>query len=112
MSVEEKSSEPIKSLPIKWDSGSKNTTTRYATNITIQHTENEFFLSFYEIRPPLLLGNQDEISREIDNIDYVEAECVARIAVCPNKMHTILKAMQENYDNFIKNFHSVNEDRG
>lgn len=100
MDDEKKFDAPIKAIPIKWDHSTKDIVTRYATNMTIQHTDNEFFITFYEIRPPFLIGNEEQVRAQADNIDYIEAECVARLAISAGKMPKIIKAMQENYEKF------------
>ena len=70
--------------------------TLYATNITIQHTEHEYILSFYEIREPVLLGSREENLETLKKLGSVKARCIARIAVAPGRMPLFIKAIQDN----------------
>lgn len=56
---------------------------RYATNFVVQHTGNEFVLSFYEVFPPLLLGSPEDNLQQLNQLEYVKATCVARIILSP-----------------------------
>jgi len=78
--------------------------TRYATNITVQHTDAEFIISFYEVVPPVLLGTPEENRAAIEELGAVEAICVARIAVPAARMVGFVKAIAENYENYMRRF--------
>jgi uncharacterized protein DUF3467 len=67
---------------------------QYATNMVVQHTEQEFILSFFETRPPLLLGNLTE--EDIKAIPSIRAECVARIVIARDRMPKFVEALQTN----------------
>lgn len=62
---------------------------RYATNIVVQKTEHEFVLSFFELHPPLILGELPP------DMDTVPAECVARIIVSAQKMPEFIAVLNE-----------------
>ncbi len=91
-----------KEIPVEWEQDSNGVITRYATNFVIQHSENEFFLSFYEVRPPLVLGNDQQVKERLESIKTVKAECVGRIAISAKKIPSIIGAIQTNYSNYIK----------
>lgn len=74
----------------------------YATNITVQHTDHEFVISFYEARPPVVLGTPEERAEQLEAIDHVFAPCVARITVTASRMEGFVKALQDNYENYRK----------
>ena len=46
-------------LPIEWNYP-ESIVSRYATNLVVQHTEHEFILSFFEVKPPVILGTAEE----------------------------------------------------
>jgi hypothetical protein len=73
---------------------------RYATNFVVQHTENEFILSFFEAEVPILLGTAEENLAQLQSIGSVKAHCVARIIVSPNRMADLLRIMGENYSRY------------
>jgi hypothetical protein len=51
---------------------------RYATHLFIQRSDTEFILTFYELQPPLILGDE--------TVTAAQGECVARIVVSPQRM--------------------------
>ncbi|NLE43846.1 MAG: DUF3467 domain-containing protein [Chloroflexi bacterium] len=73
---------------------------RYATNFVVQHTENEFILSFFEAEAPILLGTPEENLATLQSIGSVKARCVARIIVSPSRMPELIRIMGENYDRY------------
>lgn len=83
-------------LPIQW-SVSDELSTCYATNLVVQHTEHEFFITFFELVPPITLG---KTSDEIKQIESVQAHALTRIAVTPERLESFIQAMQENLDRY------------
>lgn len=77
--------------PIEWDFGS--ITSRYATNMVVQAGQSEFFLAFFELRPPLVFGPEDR-----NKISAVKAECIARVIVSKDQMQAFIDALQQNLD--------------
>lgn len=84
-------------FPIEW-SFPDDLVARYATNMIVQRAENEFVISFFEIKPPVLLGSPDEIVEQAKNIKSVRANCVAQIIVAEGKMASFIEALQRNFN--------------
>lgn len=80
-------------VPIEWyvpDS----IISRYATNMVIQHTGQEFIISFFDTKPPIIVGQP---TKEIlDSLKSVRAECIARVIVSPTRMSQFVEALQTN----------------
>ncbi len=87
-------------VPIEWHVP-EDLISRYANNIVVQHTEDEFIISFFEARPPLLLGPSEEIKAKLEQIKSIRAECVARIIVAAEKMPSVIEALQGNLDKYL-----------
>ncbi len=82
-------------VPLRW-SIPAGVVSRYAHHMLVQASDFEVTLSFFELKPPIILGDTPlEEQREIIK-DGVLAECVARI--------TIARAR---YSEFIKAFTSI-----
>ncbi len=79
-----------------------NLPTLYATNFTVQHTDHEFVVSFYEARPPLLLGTPEEVAAQLQKVGAIQANCVARIVVTPGRMTDFVEVLQKNFSRFQK----------
>lgn len=66
--------EPIL-IPVEWHVPD-DLASHYATNLVVQHTEHEFNIFFYEIRPPLLIGSPEEVREGLEKVELVRANCV------------------------------------
>lgn len=76
---------------------------RYATNFIAQHTPNEFVLSFYEVCPPLLLGDVDENRHRLEELGHITASCVARLIVSPSGMRDLVEVLTTSLQRFEQN---------
>jgi Protein of unknown function (DUF3467) len=76
--------------------------TNAATNIVVQHTEHEFFISFYEIHPPLILGEGEERRHAAEAVKSVSARCVARIIVAGDRMPEFVEVLERNLEKYRK----------
>ncbi|MEA3356498.1 MAG: hypothetical protein U9Q23_04065 [Candidatus Bipolaricaulota bacterium] len=65
--------------------------------IVVHHQNGIFLLYFFDAVPPPLLKEED-----IESIEEVEATAVARIAISPQSMPGIIKALQSNYERFYE----------
>lgn len=86
-------------IPLEWHYPD-DLITRYSNNMLVQHGENEFFLSFFEIRPPILVGSEEERRQQLANTESIRAECVARLTVSPDTLENFIEALQANLDRY------------
>jgi len=79
-------------IPLKWviPDGIEP---KYPTNIVIQHSEHEYFINFFTIKSPLLVGTPEEIKAKVSELEYVEAECIARLVVSPGRLVEFAKVL-------------------
>ena len=86
--------EPIEEIriPLEWHVP-EGFPTHYATNLVIQHTEHEFFITFFELVPPITLGKTPE---EIARTESVRARALTRVAVSPERLERFIQVMQDN----------------
>jgi len=89
-----------KKIPIEWHVP-EDVATQYANNIVVQHTENEFIVSFFETIPPLIIGSPEDIKTQIDGMEEIRSKCVARIIFASEKMRGFIQALNTNFDNFL-----------
>jgi len=81
-------------LPIEWNIPN-DIVPRYATHMVVQRMEHEFLISFFEIRPPIILGKPDEVATELEKIKSVHANCIAQIMVSIEKMPEIVNTLEQ-----------------
>jgi len=82
-------------LSIDW-SVPDNIIARYATNMVVQRAEHEYIISFFEIKPPVLLGSPDEIIEQAKKLKSMRANCVSQIIVAADKMPSFVDALVRN----------------
>ena len=73
----------------------------YASNFIIQHGLEEFYISFFEMPPPIVLGTAEEREEQISKIESVRAKCVARVVLTPTRIPALIAALEENYDKYL-----------
>lgn len=79
----------------------KDLTSYFVSDLAIQHDEDRFILSFFEIWPPLIIGeSEDERVEQLKKIDSLEVKCVARLVVSPSRMKLFKKAIDDNLKKF------------
>jgi hypothetical protein len=72
---------------------------QYADNINVLHTPTEFTVSFLQSQPPLVVKDV-----EIDKITKVRSVCVARLVISPPKWAMMLRALTENYKQYVERY--------
>ncbi|GAB62703.1 hypothetical protein KSU1_C1107 [Candidatus Jettenia caeni] len=68
--------------------------------MVVQHTEHEFILSFFEVRPPIFLGPDEEQKEKAAQLKSIKAECVARVIVASERMSDFVKVLQDNLSKY------------
>lgn len=71
----------------------------YANQLVIQHTPEEFLISFYQAFPPANLDGRD-LRETLEQAGGVPAQCVARVAITKDRMPAVVDAFVENLRQF------------
>lgn len=66
--------------------------TLYAHHMTVQKTEDEYILSFYEVVPPIV-APEDKETQELLRVKGIDAQCVARITVSKGRYPEFARLM-------------------
>ena len=85
------------SLPIEWHTPD-NIVTSFVNNVVVQHDERSFFISFFEIVPPIALG--EGADEAIKAWKSIKAKCVARVAIARDQMENVIEALTKNLEKF------------
>ena len=86
-------------LSIEWNIPD-NIITRFATNMTIQTIENEFKISFFEVKPPIVLSEVDQ--KKMKKIGTVKADCVGSFIVTPDRLPKFIAVLNEQLSKYNK----------
>lgn len=73
----------------------------WATNLVVQHTKHEFFISFYGIAPPLIVGTDEQKRKQLATITEVKAQPIVKIMLAASRMPEFLQVMQDNYRTYM-----------
>ncbi|HVP90001.1 MAG TPA: hypothetical protein VMS75_02170 [Terriglobales bacterium] len=82
-------------VPIKWNIP-EHLVTRFATNMLAQTIENEFKLSFFEIKPPIRFSESEPKPSEVN------ADCIASIIITADRLPNFIRVLQEQLDQYNK----------
>ena len=96
---EKKPEEQEFGLPLDWQIPDTVPTHR-VTNAVIQRSGDEFILSFFEQRGPILLTEDDR--KKAMQLESAKALCVARISITPERMESFIHAFKENLDRYAE----------
>ncbi len=67
----------------------------WANNAIVQHQEEDFLLTFFQVASPILLPPPSR--EEMEAIKTVRATAVARIAMSPIQMERLISVLQDNF---------------
>jgi hypothetical protein len=70
-------------------------TSRYATHMTVQRTDQEFIVSFFELELPAIFGSPEERAEQWKHVTEAHAKCVARVVVAPARMQQFADVVRE-----------------
>lgn len=86
---------PEVTLPLKYIRDPK-VPSLFANHLVIQYDGEEFHLGFFEMKPPLVVGNPEEAKQQLEQIEHAEAHCVANIVVSKGRMKRFAEAISRN----------------
>jgi len=72
----------------------------FANNLIVQHDDSSFYLSFFQVFPPVIMGSPDEMRQKASSLESVTADCVARIVIPATQMEAFSNALAENLSNY------------
>ncbi len=85
---------------------------RFATHLVVQHSEGEFFLHFFELRPPLILGDRKQQLAQFKGIKSLRAQCTARVAIAANRMPEFIQLLQQNLETYKLRYGQLENETG
>ena len=80
-------------LKIDWNVP-EDVITRFATNLVTQTIDNEFKLTFFEIKPEIVFDEEEQQMKMIEK-GTVRADCISSIIVTADRMPRFLKVLNE-----------------
>jgi hypothetical protein len=84
-------------IPIEWYIP-ESLMSRYATNMIVQNSEHEYIISFFDMRPPIIIGVPPK--EVLEHLKSIRATCVAQLIVAKDRMPGFVEAMQTHVTKF------------
>jgi hypothetical protein len=85
--------EPVfHSIPIEWSN--VDAPVVFANNLVVQVDEHECHLSFFEVKPPLVMGSREEKRKQLKELKSIQARCVVRVVISSDRLASFVEAMQ------------------
>ncbi len=91
-----------KELPINWIVP-LGMAAPFASNIVVHHTDTEFVINLFELRPPIIVGADAAAEARREAVSALDAICVARVTVGVSKMKSFIDTLSENLSNYERN---------
>lgn len=70
----------------------------FVTNMVVQHTPQEFIVSFFEVQPPILLGTPEENRVALSQMKSMTARCIGRYVISPDRMREFVEVLKRNLE--------------
>jgi len=86
-----------KELPLEWIVP-PDIQTKYSNNFVIQNSGDEFIISFFEVYPPILIGDSKMIEEKVTQMHNIPAKCVARIVLSRTNMDSFISLLQSHFE--------------
>jgi len=87
----------VRELKVRWNVPDE-LITRFATNFVIQTIEKEFKLSFFEVKPDIVLDEDDR--KKLMSKGYVDANCVGSFIITEDRLQLLIDILKNHLDKF------------
>lgn len=68
----------------------------FVNDFVVQHHAAEFFITFSQVQPPIIIGTPEERREQARHITSVPARVVVRIGLTPHRMTELIRVLQAN----------------
>ena len=71
----------------------------FANDCTVSHSNAEFYITFGQMEPPLILSVDD-----LERLESIESTTVAKLAVTPEFMETLIETLSVNLGKYKEKY--------
>lgn len=86
-------------LPVDFSRGTEFPAV-HANQMIVQHTEQEFIVTFFELLPPVVSLDPEMRKEQLAQLASIQARPVARVVVSAERMREFIGALVENYQRY------------
>lgn len=81
-------------VPIEWHIP-ETMVPRLGTNVVVQNVGGAHLVSFFELIPPIILGDPAERHEQMRHLDKVRAVCIAQVLLTDQRLAEVIRVLQE-----------------
>jgi hypothetical protein len=70
----------------------------YANQMIVQSDGQATYLSFFLAKPPVFLGEDDDVQKKFDELQSLKAHMVAQVVVPQDRMGAFMKVLNDNFE--------------
>ena len=92
----------LRQIPIDWQTSVSRASVRYTNQVTVQPVEQQLLLTFFMVVPPMAIGSAAEVYDQLEKVDSVVPECLARILVNKQTVESLITILQSRLEELKK----------
>ena len=84
---------------IDWAGAAQKVPVQHTNQVVVQIVEHELTLSFFLFSQPVVIAsNAEEANQQLQGIDFIEPDCLARINMSARTAKGLIEALQKQFD--------------
>jgi hypothetical protein len=69
-------------------------TPQYATNFVVQRMQHEYLISFFQLLPPLLIGDPEQVLEMLKQNSTLEAKCIFQVMIAEDRLSELTALLE------------------
>jgi hypothetical protein len=65
----------------------------FANHMIVQSDESTTYLSFFSLQPPVVIGDEEEVKKQIDDLTEVRAHLVTQVVIPRDRLKNFVEVM-------------------
>lgn len=82
-------------FPVIWV-GVEDAPVHMANQMLSQFEEDQFYVTFGQLTPPVLLGSPEQMRDQAKRLGYVPVKVISRLSLTPRRMREFIEVLQRN----------------
>lgn len=70
----------------------------FSNFVVVQNDGHDFHICFFEIQPPVVVGDEEVKRRYFETHESIDAHCVSRLVMSPSRIPNLIEALQSQYE--------------
>jgi hypothetical protein len=88
-----------RNIPVTWENV-EGVPVFFANQYVCQFNQDEFILTFGQMTPPMLLGDEQDRAEQLQRLEYVPVKPLARMAFTYSRLVELINVLQANREQY------------